>query len=67
MSGGKGGGGVIGWGVGESLQTLGATSSLCQTRVTPPERSPHSQQYQGSSEVKDPGRGQQITQAHMHQ
>lgn len=34
---------------------------------TLPERSPHSQQYRGSDEVKDPGRGQQIMQAHMHQ
>lgn len=67
MSGGKGGGGVIGGGVGESLQTLGASSSLCQTRVTLPERSPHSQQYRGSGEVKDPGRGQQLMQAHVHQ
>lgn len=34
MSGGRGGGGAIGGGVGESLQTLGASPSPCQTRVT---------------------------------
>lgn len=34
VSGGRGGGGAIGGGVGESLQTLGASPSPCQTRVT---------------------------------
>lgn len=34
VSGGRGGAGAIGGGVGESLQTLGASPSPCQTRVT---------------------------------